>query len=243
MEMGEIALRELGATQETVEGFSGSEWTTPTALRGWTVEDLMRHVAEVANWQGDAYQRASLDEPEQLPGTPVTVPTERLAATLAVASSFLADSVRGVDRTGDPKVPLPFGVVPASTADFILLIEYGFHRFDLEHALHGSAHLSPDVVDAITTLLGLTVPALAAPDGRPPCPHIAIEPDNWPATFLSWKDRAWTATDQPATHTWTVRGSPEAIARFVFGRPTPNGDLAFDPDEMATVFKTLFPGP
>jgi uncharacterized protein (TIGR03083 family) len=243
MDMGDIALRELGTMQETVNGLGGSEWTTPTGLRGWTVEQLVRHLAEVATRQGEAYYRARLDVAEKPSDAPVMVPTERLADALTVASSFLAKGVQDIDRAGDPAVPMPFAVVPASTADFLLLFEYGFHRFDLEYALHGSAQLSPDVVDTIIALLGISLTAIAAPDARPPCPNITIEPDNRPATFLSWKDRAWTATDQPATHTWTVRGSPEAIARFVFGRPTPNGEIAVDPDEMATTFKTLFPGP
>jgi uncharacterized protein (TIGR03083 family) len=243
MDMGDIALRELGAIQDTVNGFGGSEWTTPTALRGWTVEDLLRHVAEVATLQGEAYQRARLDVSEQPSSAPVMVPTERLAAALAIASSFLANAVQGIDRAGDPPVPMPFAVVPASTADFLLLFEYGFHRFDLEHALNGSAHLSPDVVDTITALLGLTLPAIAAPNSRPPCAHITIEPDNWPATCFSWQDGAWTTTDQPGTDTWTVRGSAEAIARFAFGRPTPDAELAVDSGEMATAFKTIFPGP
>jgi hypothetical protein len=166
-----------------------------------------------------------------------------LADGLAIASSFLANAVRGVDRAGDPPVPMPFAVVPASTADFLLLFEYGFHRFDLDHALHGSAHLSPDVVDTVTALLGISLPAIAAPDGRPPCAHITIEPDNRPPVFVSWQDGAWTATDQPASDTWTVRGSPEAVTRFVFGRPTPSDELEVHPDEVATAFKTVFPGP
>jgi uncharacterized protein (TIGR03083 family) len=243
MDMDDIALRELGAMQETVNGLGGSEWTTPTALRGWTVEQLVRHVAEVATRQGEAYQRARLDVSEKPFDAPVMVPTERLAAALTIASSFLADAVQGVDRTGDPPVPMPFAVVPASTADFLLLFEYGFHRFDLEHALHGSARLSPDVVDTLTALLGISLPAIAARDGAPPCAHITIEPDNWPATLLSWQDGRWTATDQPATDTWTVRGSAEAIARFAYGRPTPDDELAVDSGEMATAFKTIFPGP
>jgi hypothetical protein len=40
-----------------------------------------------------------------------------------------------------------------------------------------------------------------------------------------------------------VRGSAEAIVRFAFGRPTPDGELAVDSGEMATAFKTIFPGP
>src|SRR5207237_8553297 len=163
---------ERGAMQETVDRLGGPKWTSPTALRGWTVEQLVRHVAEVATRQGEAYQRARLDVSEKPSDAPVRVSTERLAAALTIASSFLADAVQGVDRTGDPLVPMPFAVVPASTADFLLLFEYGFHRFDLEHALHGSAHLSPDAVDTITALLGLTLPAIAAPAGPPPFAHI-----------------------------------------------------------------------
>jgi len=243
MDMADIARRELGALHETVNGFGDSEWTTPTALRGWTVEQLVRHVAEVATRQGEAYHRANIEVSEKPSDAPVAVPTERLAAALAIASSFLADAVQGVDRTGDPSVPMPFAVVPASTADFLLLFEYGFHRFDLEHALEGSAHLSPDVVDTITALLGLSLPAIADPNARPPCAHITIEPDNWPATCLSWQKGVWRTTDQPGTDTWTVRGSAEAIVRFAFGRPTPDGELTVDSGEMATAFKTIFPGP
>lgn len=243
MDMTDIALRELGALQETVDALGGSEWTTPTALRGWTLEQLVRHVAEVAIRQGEAYQRARVGVSKQPSDAPVMVPTERLPAALGVASSFLAGAARGVDRTDDPAVPMPFAVVPASTADFLLLFEYGFHRFDLEHALHGSAQLAPDVVDTITALLGLSLTAIAAPDGRPPCAHVTIEPDNWPATYLSWQDGSWKATDEPATDAWTVRGSAEAVVRFAFGRPTPNGELAVEPGEAATTFKTVFPGP
>src|SRR5207302_11267838 len=192
MDMSDIALRELGAMQETVDSLGGSKWTAPTALRGWTVEQLVRHVAEVATRQGEAYQRARLDVSEKPSDAPVGVSTERLAAALTIASSFLADAVQGVDRTDDPPVPMPFAVVPASTADFLLLFEYGFHRFDLEHALKGSApDLSPDVVDTITALLSISLPAIADRAARPPCAHLTIEPDNCSATCFSWQDGVW----------------------------------------------------
>src|SRR5207248_7042544 len=164
MDMSDIAMRELGAMQETVDSLGSSEWTAPTALRGWTVEQLVRHVAEVATRQGEAYHRANVEVSEKPSDAPVTVPTERLPGALTIASSFLANAVQGVDRTDDPPVPMPFAVMPASTADFLLLFEYGFHRFDLEHALTGSARLSPDVVDTITALLGISLTAIAAPD-------------------------------------------------------------------------------
>src|SRR3954452_15119876 len=184
MDMAGIALRELGALEETVDGLGGSEWTTPTALRGLTVEQLVRHVAQVATRPGEASHRANIEVSEKPSDAQVTVPTERLPGALTIASSFLANAVQGVDHTDDPAVPMPFAVVPASTADFLLLFEYGFHRFDLEHALHGSARLSPDVLDTIKALLGISIPAIAASDVRPPCAHITIEPDARSAIFL-----------------------------------------------------------
>ena len=96
MDMSDIALRELGAMQETVDSLGGSKWTAPTALRGWTVEQLVRHVAEVATRQGEAYQRARLNVSEKPSDAPVMVPTDRLAAALdpgvaeVLAPAFLA---------------------------------------------------------------------------------------------------------------------------------------------------------
>lgn len=248
-DLAAIALRELGETAALADGMTTGDYARPTALPTWTVEDLIRHVAGVAVRQAEAFHRARFTVADTPSDATIAAPVERLAPTLRAVLAHCAGGVDGLDGAegpddSDPVVPLPYASLPASLAAYVVLVEYGVHRYDLELALSGKATLAPDVAGAIVDRLDLTLPALAAP-GEPPVDAIRLEPEDRPATALAWRSGRWTGGDD-AEAGCVVRGPADALALFVVGRVTPADDdrlAAEDPAGALAHFKTMFPGP
>jgi uncharacterized protein (TIGR03083 family) len=242
--MTTIALRELGTIASIADDLPASSYDRPTALEGWTVEHLVRHVTAVALRQAEAYHRARFTVTEPPTDATVTSPIERLPATLRSVLAHTTSGVTSLDPDSEPIVPLPYASLPASLAGFVLLIEYGVHRYDLEHAITGDGALTGDVADAMADRLALTLPSLASPD-EPPIRTIRLEPSGHAATTLTWRSGRWKTIDDSPRADCAVRGPADALALFVVGRITATDDRlgVDDPTGALTHFKAMFPGP
>src|SRR5262245_64423553 len=239
-----MALRELDAVCSRVETLGTTDFARPTALPGWSVEHLVRHLAEVAFRQGEAYHRAVLSIGESPNAVSVAAPLDQLPRVLRSAAEHVARGTQAlVAAPAEPVVPLPFASLPPSFAGFVLLVEYGVHRYDLENAVTGAAGLPSDVSDVIADLLAVTLPSLAS-NVEPSTRSIRLEPDGRSPTTLSWADGRWLTADEAEVDT-VVRGSAEALALFVLGRiPVEDARLGVtDPTGAVESFKTMFPGP
>jgi uncharacterized protein (TIGR03083 family) len=242
--MATIALRELGAIASIADDLPASSYDRPTALGGWTVEHLVRHVTAVALRQAEAFHRARFTVTEAPTDATVTCPTERLPTTLRSVLAHTTSGVTSLDPDGEPIVPLPYASLPASLAGYVLLVEYGVHRYDLEHAITGDGALADDVADAVADRLALTLPSLASPD-EPPIRTIRLEPSGHAATTLTWHAGHWETIDNPPQADCVVRGPADALGLFVVGRITATDDRlgVEDPRGALTHFKAMFPGP
>jgi uncharacterized protein (TIGR03083 family) len=131
-DMAAIALRELGLVASIVNDLPKPDFARPTALPGWTVEHLVRHVAATALRQAEAFHRARFTITESPTNATVTAPLVRLPTTLRAVLAHCANGIHSLDVANEPTVPLPYASLPASLAGYVLLVEYGIHRYDLQ---------------------------------------------------------------------------------------------------------------
>ena len=128
-----------------------------TRLEGWTVGDLIDHVA----W-GAAMEAASV---RAAAGAPTGSPDSGLAG----AVTAFADVV-GLDVPAATPVALAAGTVPMGYAAPLFAFEAALHLRDLEHALTGAEHpLDAEDLAACAVVLGpmLDLVAGAVPSGDP----------------------------------------------------------------------------
>lgn len=238
------ALRELEVIATIAGDLDAADYDGRSNLPNWTVEDLMRHIVNVAFGHAEALHRARLTVAEAPAVAAVTAPREQLASALRSVLAHSTDGSSALDRTNDPIVPLPYASLPASLAGFVLLVEYGTHRYDMEQTVTGAGTLAADVADVIADRLDLVLTTLASTQD-PPVTSIRLEPDNHPAQTLVWQSGTWGSGPSDATPDCLVRGPAEAIVLFVTGRiPATDERLATDdPAGALAQFKTLFPGP
>lgn len=236
----DAALDALATFTERVRG-APDRLSTQTRLAGWDVAALANHVAAVAWQQGEAFHRARM----QIAEAPSYVAVKLADPVDAIerATTHLRSGIDQLDATGEPIVPLPFAALPASFAAAVLLIEYGVHLNDLEHALGESTELRGPAADAVIELMGAMLPGLASsgPDGPA---SFALRAESRAPTSIAWRDGAWQSVPDGDADC-TIEGSPSAIALFSLGRISADdpslrvtGDAA-----LGTAFKTFFPGP
>lgn len=239
-----MALRELDVIATIVDGIAPLDYDRPSTLPGWTTEQLVRHIVTVAFRQAEAFHRARVTVTEAPTDATVRAPREQLASLLRSVLTHATSGSSGLDPTDDPVVPLPYASLPASLAGYVLLVEYGIHRYDVEQAMTGAGVLAGDVAEAMADRLGLVLLSLASPD-EPSIRTISLEPDGRPATTLAWDSGKWTTTDDGLQLDCVVRGPADALALFVTGRVTATDDrlTVEDPTDALRHFKTMFPGP
>jgi uncharacterized protein (TIGR03083 family) len=214
-------------------------WSRGTRLPGWDVEALARHVAAAAWQQAEAFHRARVGAGEAPSYLEITLADPREAIERCAA--HLRGAIDQLDAASEPIVPLPFAALPASFAAAVILIEYGVHLNDLEHALGEDTDLREPVADAVVELMGAMLPGLASsgPDGPA---SFALRAEGRAPTCVAWRDGAWqTAPDGDAD--CTIEGSASGVALFALGRK-PATELRVTGDAaLADAFKTFFPGP
>lgn len=158
-------------TGRVVVGITDEQWALPTPCAGWSVEDLVRHVAG-----GNARFAAALR------GDPAPAPVSGSAAGLPEA---YRRSVRGLlDAFGRPgalreTVTVPFGTVPGAVALHLRITELLVHGWDLARATGVAADFPEEIAEQE---LEFSLPALAdvPPDRSPFAPPEPV-PDNAPA--------------------------------------------------------------
>lgn len=236
------ALSELAAFTRRLREIGADGWRRPTLLPGWRVEDLARHVAAVAWQQAEAFHRARLRIAEAPSYLVVHDEAPVLPITIDVARDHLEAGILRLDATDEPPVPLPFATLPASFAAYVVLIEYGTHRSDLEGALGGDASLRAPVASTVVELIGGMLPMLAGEHPKEPTTYRLIAPAA--TTTISWVDDGWRS-DVDNDPDVTIAGADSAVASFALGRiDRSHPSLAVSGDTaVADAFKKFFPGP
>jgi hypothetical protein len=142
---------------------------------------------------------------------------------------------------------MPFGLVPTPVALQIAVLEYAYHRWDLEHALGNIGHqLPPDIAPHAFAFAAGFLPMLLAAGTVPAAPlafRLAAPGD---AMVLEHAADGWHVVDQAHSPVCEISGAPASLALFTMGRLRPDSDgtsvAGYAADE-ASCFKTYFPGP
>jgi len=207
---------------------TGTDRDRATRLTGWTVGDLIDHVA----W-GAALEATSVRAATRLP--PAEAPTLDGAVALFAAAS---------DLDVDPGAPitLPAGTVPFGYAAPLFAFEAALHDLDLAWALGADAALLPEELAACEVVLGpmLDLVAATAPEGEVTVDLLGLGD----GIRLCSADGGWRRAGpdgQPATT--TVAGSAQDLVLFACGRIGADAVEVRGEPQHAERFKTYFPGP
>lgn len=238
--------RELEETSRLVDGLSAEDWSRPTRCAEWTVTDLVTHIGDAANYQGEAFRRmlsGSMDVPD-VPEHRAGDPEEAAQTFRGGRDHLLAALEEITPEQADEPVPLPFSVFPASIAAIVALIEYGFHRNDLEWALGDERPLSEDVASTMIATLGGFLPQV---ESQPPDGPLAYRFEAPSGTLVVASDGGdWTATEETSAPTCVIAGDDSTVSLFALGRipaDTPGLTVSGERADEAKAFKRYFPGP
>lgn len=246
-----VVPRELDAIIERAPGLTDQEWDTSIPwLPGWRVAELLDHVGRAANQQAEAFENL-LEGRDDIPAYPNAEPGTRAEVTGQLKTGR-DRFVGAVDRLDvghlDTMTPLPFGLVPTPVAVQIAVLEYAYHRWDLEHALGNTSYALPtDVAPHGFEFLGGLLPMLAA-GGTPPAGPLTFElrtPNG--SLVLHHGPAGWQAgIDIPTGDRCVIEGAVGDLALYGMGRRTaddPALGVSGTQAPEATAFKSYFPGP
>src|SRR5256885_5633146 len=238
-----IALRELDSCLDLLMGVTGDDWKRPTPCTGWDVEALGRHLAAVVWQQGEAFNRARIGVTEAPSWLQITDEVREMQHALSAGRELVAGGLDALAPVSDRLVPLPFAVLPATTAGAGLVLEYGVHRADLERALGRTAdhELDAEVAAVVVSLLGALLPFIATKPPEPPLTYRLLSPS---ATIPPTSTGTGWRPGDGADVVCELHGSDAAIALVSLGRiPVDHPALIVDdPTGAAPSFATHVPG-
>ena len=240
------ALRELWAFVALTESLDADDWTRPTTLPGWSIRDLVEHVASVPGYDYSAGRmRGARLADKSGPSANANeiekgLPTEELVALLRQRSTEFETEFALV--TEDDLDRLLY-IMPGRrqlqrSALGGYLFEFGLHHYDLATALGRAVELPPDVrrgvvltaqTDGFRPARVDTTPRLASPPPDEDVSYVlAGETVRWefsftagaePPPYSPTRNGRWTAG---AVHSacCTVEGTDSAICLVLAGRLT-----------------------
>lgn len=239
----EVALREIDQLRERAHTISADQWPLPTRCTEWDVTSLTRHVASVIWQQAEAIHRTPLGIEQPPSYVEIRKDGASLLEAIEIARTSLAAGLEQLDHASEPTVPLPFAPLPATFAAAALVIEYGFHRNDLEWALGNPEPLNAEVAETHLELLPALLPMLGATPARPGIGYRLVADSQ--SLSIVWRDGAWLVTEDVGDRAvCELRGDDSTIALLSLGRiQTDHPAITVtDPDGMAPSFGELFGG-
>lgn len=246
-----IVPRELDAIIDRTQRLDDADWDTPIPwLPGWSVTELADHIGKAANQQAEAFENLYSGR-DDIPAYPNPAPVTRteIAGQLKGGRDRFVGAVERLDDAHlETMTPLPFGLVPTPVAVQIAVLEYAYHRWDLEHALGDTAYPLPaDVAPHGFEFLGGLLPMLAAGGAKPDEP-LAFELRSPAGSLLLAHDASgWQAgTGSGREAGCVIEGTHADLALFGMGRVDAHDAAIRVSGPRAAVgpsFKSYFPGP
>jgi uncharacterized protein (TIGR03084 family) len=231
-----------GELDGLLRGASRSDWDTPTRCPGWTVSDVVLHLAQtdefaVASAEGRIRQAAA--SWTQTDGAPTVddragalVTEQRGAPPAKVLERWRSASAAVRDTLGtiDPSTRLTWvtGELAARTLATTRLAEAWIHTGDVAEALGVTRTPGPQL-EPIVRLAWRTLPYAFARDGKDLAGPVAVE--------LTAPDGGTWVFGEPRTATTTVRGPAVDFCEVAARRldPAASGLTATGPDAEAVL--------
>jgi uncharacterized protein (TIGR03083 family) len=248
-----LVARDWGAFLDLLDGV---DWTAPTRLTGWTVEDLARHVHWGMTLEADALELAA-----GAGGTGEGAAGEDAAGRRAAGEDLVglrAQIVPGLRRvrtrllealaaapTGPATVlPMPYGDVPLELALQVFVMEAAVHRSDLAHAVGRDDRLGAGRHAPAAAVLQAFWPALAADAAIVPPPGTGfLLRGSSVAVEAEFDGAGWVSPTGP--HAVVISGDDDAVILAGYGRiPVGTAGVRVDGDQaLARRLKEFVPGP
>jgi uncharacterized protein (TIGR03083 family) len=243
--------REIAAIADRAKALSVSQWDRPIGwLPGWTVHDLVDHVARASGQQAIAIEHGLRGSEEQ-PAFPhpEARPTGAVLEALDAGRHRLVSALAKITPEDLGRMtPMPFAVVPTPVAATVAVIEYAYHRWDLERALDNDGYALPaDIATHALEFMAGFIPAMAA-GGRAPSQSMTLALTSPELDLrIGFDGTSWTPTNMVADTVadCTVRASASDLAMFTIGRIGADSTaLTIEGDvEIAANLKVYAPGP
>lgn len=226
----QATMEAIKACVDRVDGLTELDWTRSTKLAGWTVIDLIWHIARAAARNAELLRHAMehlgpLPEVSDWglahPNDPEPPPaTSALVAHLREGHDLLAGRLGEIDESlEDLAVPTtPSGGTSLRHWLSSYVMEFGVHYDDLERALGDVGPLRDDVLTAIFASAPSMILEHARNDGLQP-----VAPRGYLLTAHSchiafhWNE-AWSPGPDPSIPTATITADDTSIARLLVGR-------------------------
>ncbi len=246
-----VVPRELDAIIDRSSDLTDEDWDrTIEWLPGWRVTELLDHVGRAAHQQAEAFENlfAGSSEIPTYPH-PGTASRGEIAEALRSGRDRFVTAVDKLDDSFlDSFTPLPFGLVPTPIAVQIAALEYGYHHWDLEHALGSDAYRLPDDVSSNGfEFLGGLLPMLAGAVAGPAEPLAFELRSPAGALVLEHGGERWEALPAPTQdQVCVIEGDVDQLALAGMGRipaDHPTLEVSGPAAGEASRFKGYFPGP
>ncbi|MBI4884722.1 MAG: maleylpyruvate isomerase family mycothiol-dependent enzyme [Actinobacteria bacterium] len=240
--------REVTAIIDRARTLTTDDWAR-SVLPGWSVLDMLDHVARALAQQAEAFERGlrgELDPPE-FPNPQAATPAKVIDDLVAGLDALQRALAKLVPESMAALTPMPFGVIPTPVALQIAVVEYGMHRWDLERACGSPTYdLSDDVAAASIAMVPGLLPMLAGRTEQRPAKPAAFQlASPVGAPIVVFDGEQWApaeATDIPTT---VISGSASDLTMFYIGRLNASsaGITVAGSQADAEQFKQYFPGP
>jgi uncharacterized protein (TIGR03083 family) len=235
--------REVAASLALLDELDAAAWTRPTRCAGWTVADLVAHLAwgqrlEAAGFAGGA---AGQTEPVELAAIPLDEPPVLRSSFAEGHAALDAELTALTDADLERLCPMPFGLAPAALLLQIVAMEVGVHGSDLADAVDRPGALADDVVDATATVLAVFLPALAT--GPDEGADYRFAGDGVDVRFRH-DGTSWSTAPADSAAAVTFRGSGSDLCLYLLGRGSvEERRLQVDGDLSAAArFRGIVPG-
>jgi uncharacterized protein (TIGR03083 family) len=230
--LGAAARREAAALAAYARDLDPAGWEAPTWCPGWSVREIVAHLAEGMDRFGRQVRGALAGQPVEFSmpernarrAEVKALPTAELIARLEAHTAAFFDSVERLDDDDLTRaiVPMAAGLTPILQVAYLRLYEPALHRWDVLAPSNPTA-----TVDAVAADLLLDYALLVAPrqasrevlgDTRGAC-ALAIDGAATRRVGLTWHDGALTVTPTaPAAPDATLHLAPESVVRLTSGR-------------------------
>lgn len=261
------ALRELWAFVTRTESLGDDDWSRPTALPGWSIRDLVEHVAGVPGYDYFA---------GRMRGARLADRSGPSANANEIEKGLKVDELVALLRKRSTEFETELALVTEDDLDRLLdimpgrrqlqrsalggyIFEFGLHRYDLDTALGHDVELAPDVVRGVVLM--------AQTDGFRPhrveqAPRSSSPPPDEDVSYVLVGDAvrwefSFTAGAEPASPSsptrngrWTpgvlydacctVEGSDSAICLVLAGRLSTHNERVSVTDGFVPRFFTVW---
>ena len=230
--LGAAARHEAAALAAHARGLDAAGWEAPTWCPGWSVREIVAHLAEGMDRFGQQVRGALAGQPSEFSMAERTarraevkaLPTPQLISLLEQNTAAFFEPVERLsdDDLSRAIVPMAAGLTPILQVGYLRLYEPALHRWDVLVPSDAAA-----TVDAQAAGLLLDYALLVAPrqanrevlgDTRGTC-RLVITGASGDPIALTWRDGA-LQVDRSASDVAlaTLHLAPEAVVRLTSGR-------------------------